>query len=241
MNQLKFIILLLLIFFLGCSLQFRSPITLKRTPKKEEKAPRPEKIVPPPPLATHKTAEKPKETTAPAPFEEPMIPEEASGEAPEVGLESETVGATAPKDKAAISSAKSIVILASEYLKNTEYKVLEKIIVKDVSQEGFNKQEAREALQFEAFRRFGSKAKGITNITYGEKTGFIPGSKGVSEVSGEIITWEGKTPPQKKVIEEEKEAKPEPAKEPEPSSLSPETKTEQKVSAPSINEQQLEQ
>ena len=141
-----------------------------------------------------------------------MIPEEVSGETPEVGIESETVETTAPKDKTAISSAKNIVILASEYLKNTEYKVLEKIIVKDVSQAGFNKQEAREALQFEAFRRFGSQAKGITNITYGEKTGFIPGSKRVSEVSGEVITWEGKTPPQKKVIEKEKETKPEPAK-----------------------------
>ena len=97
---------------------------------------------------------------------------------------------------------------------------------------GFNKQEAREALQFEAFRRFGSQAKGITNIIYGEKSGFIPGSKRVSEVSGEVITWEGKTPPQKKVIEKEKETKPEPAKEPSPPA--PNTKTEPKVSAPSL-------
>jgi hypothetical protein len=268
MNQLKLIILLFLIFLLGCSLGFRSPIVIKRTPKEEEKAPRPEKIVPPPPLTTPRAAEKPKETTEPAPTEEPMIPEEVSGETPEVGIESETVETTAPKDKTAISSAKNIVILASEYLKNTEYKVLEKITVKDVSQAGFNKQEAREALQFEAFRRFGSQAKGITNITYGEKTGFIPGSKRVSEVSGEVITWEGKTPPQNKVIE--KETKPEPAKEPEPSPPAPDTKTEPKVSAhdtapdlktktespapnpqakpeppppsaPTINEQQLEQ
>jgi len=167
----------------------------------------------------------------PAPTEEPMIPEEVSGETPEVGIKSETVETTAPKDKTAISSAKNIVILASEYLKNTKYKVLEKITVKDVSQAGFNKQEAREALQFEAFRRFGSQAKGITNIIYGDKTGFIPGSKTVSEVSGEVITWEGKTPPQKKVIE--KETTPEPAKEPEPSPPAPETKTEPKVSVPS--------
>ena len=235
MNQLKLMILLFLIFLLGCSLAFRSPIVIKRTPKEEEKAPRPKKIVPPPPLASPKAAEKSKETTTikkePAPTEEPMIPEEVSGETPEVGIESETVETTAPKDKTSISSAKNIVILASEYLKNTEYKVLEKIIVKDVSQAGFNKQEAREALQFETFRRFGSQAKGITNITYGEKTGFIPGSKRVSEVSGEVITWEGKTPPQKKVIEKEKETKPEPAKEPEPSPPAPETKTEPKVSA----------
>jgi hypothetical protein len=222
---------------LGCSLEFRSPIVIKRTPKEEEKVPRPKKIVPPPPLATPKAAQKPKETTTikkePAPTEGPIIPEEAPGETAKVGIESETVEATAPKDKTAISSAKNIVILAPEYLKNTEYKVLEKITVKDVSQAGFNKQEAREALQFEAFRRFGSQAKGITNITYGEKSGFIPGSKSVSEVSGEVITWEGKTPPQKKVIEKGKETKPEPAKKLEPSSPSPETKTEPKGSAPS--------
>ena len=136
MNQLKLIILLFLIFLLGCSLKFRSPIVIKRTPKEEEKAPRPKKIVPPPPLTAPKAAEKPKETTTkePAPTEAPMIPEEVSGETPEVGIESETVETTAPKDKTAISSAKNIVILASEYLKNTEYKVLEKITVKDVSQ-----------------------------------------------------------------------------------------------------------
>jgi len=217
MNPLKLIVLLFLIFLLGCSVQFRSPIVIKRTPTEEKKVPRPKKIVPPPPLTTPKAAEKPKETTTikkePAPTEEPMIPEEVSGETPEVGIESETVEATDSM--------------------NTEYKVLEKITVKDVSQAGFNKQEAREALQFEAFRRFGSQAKGITNITYGEKTGFIPGSKMVSEVSGEVITWEGKTPPQKKVIEKGKETKPEPAKEPEPSPPAPETKTEPKVSAPS--------
>ena len=232
MNPLKLIALLFLIFLLGCSLQFRSPIVIKRTPE-EEKAPRPKKIVPPPPLAAPKAAETTTIKEELAPTEEPIIPEEVPGEMAEVGIEAENVEITASKDKTAIASAKNIVILASEYLKNTEYKVLEKIIVKDVSQAGFNKQEAREALQFEAFRRFGSQAKGITNITYGEKTGFIPDSKRVSEVSGEVITWEGKTPPQKKVIEKEKETKPEPAKEPEPSPPAPETKTEPKVSAPS--------
>jgi hypothetical protein len=254
MNQLKLIILLFLIFFLGCSLQFRSPIVIKRTPKEEEKVPRPKKIVRPPPLAP-KAAEKPKETTKkePASIEEPMIPEEVSGETPEVGIESETVETTAPKDKTAISSAKNIVILASEYLKNTEYKVLEKITVKDVSQAGFNKQEAREALQFEAFRRFGSQAKGITNITYGEKTGFIPGSKMVSEVSGEVITWEGKAPPQKKVIEKGKETKTDIKASAHDTAPDVKTKTESPApnpqakpeppppSAPTINEQQLEQ
>jgi hypothetical protein len=230
MNQPKLIMLLFIIFLLGCSLQFRSPIVFKQTPKEEEKVPRPKKIVPPPPLTASEAAEKPTGSPTkkePAPTEEPMIHEEVSGETPEVVIKSETVEITAPKDKTAISSAKNIVILASEYLKNTEYKVLEKIIVKDVSQAGFNKQEAREALQFEAFRRFGSQAKGITNIIYGEKTGFIPGSIRVSEVSGEVITWEGKTPPQKKVIE--KETKPEPTIEPSPPV--PNTKTDTKASA----------
>ena len=92
MNQLKIMILLFLIFLLGCSLEFRSPIVIKRKPKEEEKAPRPEKIVPPPPLPTPKAAEKPQETTStikkePAPAKEPMAPEEVSGEAPEVGIE----------------------------------------------------------------------------------------------------------------------------------------------------------
>ena len=261
MNQVKFIILLSLILFFGCSLQFRSPTVFKRTPKEGEKAPRPEKILPPPPLVTPKEADKPREATAPAPSEEPIISEEISEKMPDAGIASEIVETTAPKDKTALSTAKNIVILAPEYLKNTEYKVLEKIIVKDVSQTGFNKQEAKEALQFQALRLFGSQAKAITNITYEEKTGLIPGTKMVSEVSGEVITWEGETPPQNKVIEKEKETKPEPAKEPEPSPPAPDTKTDTKASAhdtaldvktkpepeppppsaPAINEQQLEQ
>ena len=179
---------------------------------------RPPKITPPPPLSTPKEAKKPQEQ--PTIQEEPEIQkEEPTFEAmPESTIES--VPATRPpKDKQIFSLAKGIVILSSEYLKNTEYKAIEKIILKDVSQTGFNKQEARDALQFEAYRRFGAKAKGIINIQYGEKTGFIPGSARFSEVSGEVITWEGKTPPpkvEKKLIEEEK--KPEPAKEPKPSS-----------------------
>jgi hypothetical protein len=234
MKSLKIIIPLLLIFLIGCSVHLRSPIVFKKTPEKEKTAQRPEKILPPPPL---KKTESPDQSSTskqePDVTEESVIPEEISEESSLYNIKTETVEATIPKGKIAISTARNIIILAPEYLKDTEYNVLEKIIVKDVSQVGFNRQEAREALQFEAFRRFGTQAKGITNIIYGEKSGFIPDSKGVFEVSGEIITWEGKTPPKKKPIENEKETASEPENQPEPPVSSPETTTEPPISEPS--------
>jgi len=192
---MKSIIFLLFILLVGCSVQLRSPIVIKRAPK-EEKVARPDKISPPPHLPPSTESKKPEES-----FPETVAinSEQEPSSIPAKTPEGTIITRSMEMGKeGSVEGAKSILILSAEYLKNTEYKVLDTITIRDVSQTGFNKVEAQEALQFEAYRRFGSQAKAITNIKYGEKSGFIPGTNRFSEVSGEVITWEGETPPPKK-------------------------------------------
>lgn len=86
-------------------------------------------------------------------------------------------------------AAKDLAIVSKEQLAKTPYRVLERITVRDVSQAGFSREEAREALQHEAFRRFGEKAKGIADIEYQEENSVIPGTIHYSRASGDVITW----------------------------------------------------
>lgn len=205
MKKLKLIIFSLLILSLGCGIKFQSPIVFKRAPQEEEETPPPRRVIIPPP-PTPKKEEKPKKTVlkkATIPegkvIEEEIFEEEIIVEEDEPEKE--------PQEKTAADPAKAIVILSPEYLAGTDYKILERITVKEVSQKGFPKKEAREALQFEAFRRFGSQAKALINIEYQEKSDFIPGTERFLEVSGDVITWEGTALPEKTEIETE--AKPE--------------------------------
>ena len=192
---MKLIIFLVFILLIGCSVQLRSPIVIKRAPK-EEKVSRPDKISPPPHLPPSTESKKAEELL---PEAVAINSEQEPSSIPAKPPEGTIVTRSMEMGKeGSVEGAKSILILSAEYLKNTEYKVLDTIKIRDVSQTGFNKAEAQEALQFEAYRRFGSQAKAITNITYGEKSDFIPGTNRFSAVSGEVITWEGEIPPQKK-------------------------------------------
>jgi len=87
------------------------------------------------------------------------------------------------------ASPEQIVILSPEYLANTHYSTLGKVSVKDVSESGFSKEEAKEGLKYEAFRQYGKQAKGITNVTYEGETTFF-GSERYYAASGDVITWE---------------------------------------------------
>ncbi|MCX8012301.1 MAG: hypothetical protein N3A64_04035 [Desulfobacterota bacterium] len=195
---MKLIGFLVLVFLIGCSVQFRSPIVVKKTPK-EKKVARPDKITPPPHLPSSATPKEPEspptESFSGIPVEEEQSGKEILLNPPE---ETTVIREYSPQEIKSVNASKRILILSAEYLNNTEYKVLEVITVRDVSQTGFNRAEARDALQFEAYRRFGAQAKGIINIKYGEKSGFIPDTERFSEVSGEVITWEGEAPPPKK-------------------------------------------
>jgi len=65
--------------------------------------------------------------------------------------------------------------------------------VKTEATEGFSKKQAAQALQMEAFKRYGTRAKGITNVHYK----IIPDAyhlERCSEASGDVVTWEQATP-----------------------------------------------
>jgi hypothetical protein len=173
-------------FILGCTVELRSPIVFKRKPE-EEKTPPPRVVALPAPSASTNAEGAQRET-----FRKVAIPEQptVTPEIPEVERQIEPEDLSSPQYKTDAFFAKNIVILSNEYLENTNYEILGKITVKDVSQKGFSKKEAKAALQFEAFRQFGLQAKGITNIQYKGKTSFIPGSERFPEVSGDVITWE---------------------------------------------------
>jgi hypothetical protein len=88
-----------------------------------------------------------------------------------------------------VEAARKILILSKDSVANTAHQLMERVTVRDVSQGGFSEQEARDALQYEASRRFGEKAKGITNIEYRQETNIIPGTTRYLEVSGDVLTW----------------------------------------------------
>lgn len=159
------LIVLLTFILLGCGAQFRSPAESTRTTEEKRKA-APKVLVPPPTPSVSSEAQTPTAETAPLPSRLEIPPDPVFG-------------------------AKRIVVLSKESLANAPHphQVLERITVRDVSQGGFSKQEALEALKYEAFRRFGEKAKGLTDVEYQEKTSVVPGTVRYLQASGTVITW----------------------------------------------------
>jgi hypothetical protein len=190
-KKIVYLLLLTLPLFFGCTIELQSPIKIKRT-KEEEKPPSPQKIALPPSPAPEKpiSAERKSETQIVPLSEEFTFTGEKGIEGPKKKLEISKESLPL-KHQADTFSPQDIVIISSEYLANTSYEILGRITVKDVSQNGFSKNEAKKALKYEAFRKFGPRAKGITNVIYqGEKSFF--GSERYYEASGDVITWEEK-------------------------------------------------
>lgn len=170
----------LFLLLCGCTVELRSPIVFKRSKEEEKASPAPKETV-------RTKREYPKAGT-PAAEQPPTIVRREKGEEPEASKEL----SVAPYQKDTFSPEK-VVILSEEYLANTPYKTLGNITVKDVSQNGFSKEEAKQALKFEAFRQFGSQAKGIMNVQYKGEASFF-GTERFSEASGNVVTWEERVP-----------------------------------------------
>ena len=187
-KKIVYLLLLTLPLFFSCTIELRSPIKIKRT--KEEKPPSPEKrVLPPPPAPEESISEKRESEIQIAPLSEALT---ISGEKRIESVQKKPAISKAPlfsKHQADTFSPQDIVFISSEYLADTYYEILGRITVKDVSQNGFSKDEAKKALKYEAFRKFGPRAKGITNVVYqGEKSFF--GAERYYEASGDVITWE---------------------------------------------------
>ena len=189
MMRAGFSVFLLATLLLGCTIELRSPIKIGKPKEKEEASPPPRVVYAPPPPAP--TAPPPPQRApvtpypqqptiiAQQPVEQPRMMPVPSGQTPTTG----------------VFSPEQIVILSAEYLANTRYVILGKVFVKDVSENGFSKNDGKEGLKYEAFRQYGGQARGITNVTYEGETSFF-GSERYYEASGDVITWEeGSTAP----------------------------------------------
>jgi len=182
MMKAGFTIFLLATLLLGCTIELRSPIKIGKPKEKEEPSPPPRVVYAPPPPA-------PRAPVTPYPQQPPIMTRQPVGQPQMMPVPS---GRTPTTD---VFSPEQIVILSPEYLANTRYAILGKVFVKDVSENGFSKQEAKEGLKYETFRQYGGQARGITNVTYEGETSFF-GSERYYEARGDVITWEeGSTAP----------------------------------------------
>jgi hypothetical protein len=118
--------------------------------------------------------------------ETPSTPKEPSVKSRETGVEQKRELGQ-PKKSSPLQSNRDA--FSQESIVMT-YRIIGTVRVKDDSSEGFSREEARRALQAEAFRHFGTKAKGIANIQYKQKTGAPPIPDRLSEASGDVVTWD---------------------------------------------------
>ncbi len=143
----------------GCTIQLRSPIKISRD--KDEKQSPPQEVVR-------------------APAQQPR----AEQIAPRQDTTAPAISKPSPATRA---SAADIPIISEYYLSDTPYDVLGNISVRDVSGQGFTKDEARRALQSEAFHRFGSRADAIINVTLVEDKNWL-GADAITEARGDVVS-----------------------------------------------------
>jgi hypothetical protein len=117
----------------------------------------------------------------------------ASGEASPAGEQAaEARDAIPPLDK--------IVILTSDELFNRNFRVLGKVTVRDATPNGMNEEQALKSLKIEAYRLFGSRAKGLSTVKlkkedpiyFYKKPQYSPSPKvpdGYNKASAEVLYW----------------------------------------------------
>ena len=100
----------------------------------------------------------------------------------------------------AIPSLENIVVVSSDELFNRNFKVLGKVAVRDATPEGMSEEQAVKSLKIEAYRLFGSRVKGLSNlklkkedpIYFYKKPQYSPSpqvSKGYNKASAEVLYW----------------------------------------------------
>lgn len=104
-----------------------------------------------------------------------------------------------------INSSNHILLLSDKDLVNHKFSILGKVSVHSKAKKGFNQGQADQALKKEAFKKYGSQAHGIFNITYEEKKGILFWRTEITEASADVVTWEDQ-----KKVETPKPIPPEP-------------------------------
>ena len=99
-----------------------------------------------------------------------------------------------------IPSLENIVVVSSDELFNRNFKVLGKVTVRDTTPEGMSEEQAVKSLKIEAYRLFGSRVKGLSNlklkkedpIYFYKKPQYSPPpqvAKGYNKASAEVLYW----------------------------------------------------
>ena len=127
---------------------------------------------------------------------------EASAEVVTLSAAGETAaaGEQAAADSGAIPSLEKMVIVSSDELFNRNFKVLGKVTVRDTTPEGMSEEQAVKSLKIEAYRLFGSRVKGLSNlklkkedpIYFYKKPQYSPPpqvAKGYNKASAEVLYW----------------------------------------------------
>jgi hypothetical protein len=128
---------------------------------------------------------------------------EASAEV--VTLSSAGEGAPAAEQAAAeardaVPPLEKIAVLTSDDLFNRNFRVLGKVTVRDATPEGMSEEQAVKSLKIEAYRLFGSRAKGLSSlklkkedpIYFYKKPQYSPSpqvAKGYNKASAEVLYW----------------------------------------------------
>jgi hypothetical protein len=127
---------------------------------------------------------------------------EASAEVVTLSAAGETAaaGEQAAADSGAIPSLEKMVIVSSDELFNRNFKVLGKVTVRDTTPEGMSEEQAVKSLKIEAYRLFGSRARGLSSlklkkeypIYFYKKPQYSPPpqvAKGYNKASAEVLYW----------------------------------------------------
>lgn len=127
---------------------------------------------------------------------------EASAEVMTLSTAGETApaGEQASEARDAIPPLEKIAILTSDDLFNRNFRVLGKVTVRDATPNGMNEEQALKSLKIEAYRLFGSRAKGLSSVKlkkedpiyFYKKPQYSPSPKvpdGYNRASAEVLYW----------------------------------------------------
>jgi hypothetical protein len=114
--------------------------------------------------------------------------------------EAAPAGEQAAEARDAVPPLEKIAVLTADDLFNRNFRVLGKVTVRDATTEGMSEEQAVNSLKIEAYRLFGSRAKGLSSlklkkeypIYFYKKPQFSPPpqvAKGYNKATAEVLYW----------------------------------------------------
>ena len=109
-------------------------------------------------------------------------------------------GEQAAEARDAVPPLEKIAVLTADDLFNRNFRVLGKVTVRDATTEGMSEEQALKSLKIEAYRLFGSRAKGLSSLNlkkeypiyFYKKPQFSPPpqvAKGYNKATAEVLYW----------------------------------------------------